>query len=101
MASVQGVGVFAGLNGRPVGLLTGMALAMRANLTSQRKRGRCRVWQAGNETGNMDKGERFHQGAADEEATAVHEAGHTVIALALGIPVGKVSIERGSSYREH
>jgi hypothetical protein len=31
------------------------------------------------------------------EAIAFHEAGHAVIALALGIPVGKVSIERNGS----
>jgi hypothetical protein len=34
---------------------------------------------------------------SDLEAIAFHEAGHAVIALALGIPVGKVSIERNGS----
>jgi ATP-dependent Zn protease len=33
------------------------------------------------------------------EATAVHEAGHTVIALLLGLCVGKVTIERKGTYR--
>ena len=42
MALAQGVGVLAGLNERTEGLLTGMALAMRTNLTGRRKRGRCR-----------------------------------------------------------
>jgi hypothetical protein len=32
------------------------------------------------------------------EAVAFHEAGHAVIALALGIPVGRVSIERNGSH---
>jgi hypothetical protein len=35
---------------------------------------------------------------SDLEAIAFHEAGHAVIALALGVPVGKVSIERTSSH---
>jgi len=42
MALAQGVGVLAGLNERTGGLLTGMALAMQANLTGRRKWGRCR-----------------------------------------------------------
>jgi hypothetical protein len=39
MSLARGVGVLAGLNERTEGLLTGMALAMRTNLTGRRKRG--------------------------------------------------------------
>jgi hypothetical protein len=48
MASIQGEGVVAGLNERIEGLLTGMALAVRADLTGRRKRGRCRLRSVAN-----------------------------------------------------
>ena len=56
MALVQGVGVLAGLNERTGGLLTRMALAMRANLTGRRKRGRCRSRSGANGWGRFGGG---------------------------------------------